>query len=319
MTAPVFLALFILAVSVSGNRVMARATWPNRAPALGIVAWQALTIGTALAVIFAGLALAMPRMHLTVDLAQLLEACAEELRHQYGTPAGALMSGAGAVLSLGVLARFVVLMTTTALADRRDRHRHLAGLALITDPSAGSDVTLVEHDVPVVYCLPGRNKRVVVTRGAQQVLSERELAGVLVHERAHLRARHHLAVAVASVLSRTFFGLGLFKLAQKRISELAEMHADDAANADQRRDLASALLHLTGSATPAGALGVGGSTALARIVRLSRPQEPLPRLARLPILGLAAGLVLSPVLLAMIPAGVALAADCCGAALVPLS
>lgn len=319
MTAPVFLVLFIVAASLIGRRVLVRAAWPMRAPALGIVAWQALSLGTALAVVLTGLALVMPTMHLTVDLARLLQACVEELRHQYGTPAGVLMSGAGAALSLGVLGRFTVLMTVTAIATRRDRRTHVAGLALVAGPPPTSDVTVVDHDVPLVYCLPGRHKRVVVTRGATRVLTARQLSGVLAHERAHLHARHHLAIAAATVLSRTFFDLGLFALARDRIIELAEMHADDAAGSDQRRDLATALLQLTGLATPAGALGAGGSTALARIVRLSRPEEPLPSLARLPILAVAAGLVLGPALLAMLPVGVAIVADCCASPVLPPS
>ncbi|MER6127197.1 M48 family metalloprotease [Streptomyces sp. NPDC001795] len=46
--------------------------------------------------------------------------------------------------------------------------------------------TIVEHGVPAVYCLSGRDARVVVTRGALDVRSETQLRAVLEHERAHI-------------------------------------------------------------------------------------------------------------------------------------
>ena len=313
MTAPLFLSLFLVAASLFGTRVLAAASWPARSPALGIVAWQALSAAAALAVVVAGLTLALPQMHLTADLARLVQACVEEMRHQYGTPAGALLSGAGAALAIGVAGRFAVLLTSSTLAARRHRRYHLARLALVAEPASARRFTVVKHDVPLVYCVPGRDKTVVVTTGATRLLTDRELEGVLAHERAHLRARHHLAIAAATALSQTFLNLGMFRLARDRIVELAEMHADDAASHEQRRGLASALLHLTGVAVPSGALGAGGCAAATRIVRLSKPQQPLPRRARVPILAAAAGLVLFPLILAMVPMGVALVADCCAA------
>ena len=318
MTAPLVLGLFILVVSALGSRVLATAAWPTRAPALGILAWQALTVAVALAVVFAGVAIALPQLYLTIDLARLMQACVDELRHQYGTPAGALLSGTGVTLSVGVLGRFGVLLMSGALNARRARSRHNSRLEMLTHLGSQPGVTVIDHEVPMAYCLPGRGRRVVVTRGATEVLTEGELNGVLAHERAHLRARHHLATLVAGALSRTFFDLGLFALARDRISELIEMHADDAAGAERRRDLASALMHLSGLGTPIGALGAAGAGgAIARIVRLSRPQDPLPRSAQLPIVLSAAVVVVIPMLLTMIPVGVALVADCCGAGGLP--
>ena len=53
MTAPVLL-LFFAALRVLGGRVLNRASWPSRAPALGILAWQALTASPPLSVAFTG-------------------------------------------------------------------------------------------------------------------------------------------------------------------------------------------------------------------------------------------------------------------------
>ena len=188
---------------------------------------------------------------------------------------------------------------------------------MVSPGQDGSGVTFVDHDAPLVYCLPGRSGRVVVTAGAARLLSHEELASVLAHERAHLRARHHVLIAAAAALSRTFFGLGVFALAAERISHLAEMHADDAAGREQRPHLATALLHLVGCPTPAGALGAGGSGAVTRIVRLSRPDVPLSRATRAFVMALLAVLVVSPMMIALLPAGVALIVDCCTSLLTP--
>lgn len=311
MIAPTVLVLFALSAAAAGPRLLSRGSWTTRAPALGIFAWQALTVAVALALVLAGLALALPELHLTTDLAALLQACAAELRHQYGTPGGSALSVAGGVFAIAVVTRFGVCLSLALLNARRHRRRHLRGLALISRAEDGSGVTFVDHDAPLVYCLPGRSGQVVVTDGAARLLSQEELAGVLAHERAHLRARHHLLISTSVALSRAFFGVGVFGLAAERISCLAEMHADDAAGREQRPHLAMALLHLVGCPTPAGALGAGGGEAAARIMRLARPSLPLPHGARILVAGLLALLLVSPMMIALIPAGVALVVDCC--------
>lgn len=311
MIAPAALLAFAAVASLFGRRVLAHASWTVRAPALGIAAWQALTLAIALAIVFAGFTLALPQLNLTSDLARLLQACVEEIRHQYGTPAGAALGGSGALLAGGIAVRFAASFILSWWRSGRDRRRHLARLSLVTEELADTGVTLVEHQAPLVYCLPGRQSRIVVTSAAAHVLSEHEMRGVLAHERAHLHARHHLAITLAATLAATFFNAEVFRVAVERIKMLAEMHADDAAGARHRRDLASALLHLTGSAAPAGALGAGGDEAVARILRLSKPRSPLPPRVQLSIVACTVGVVLVPVALALFPAGLALLIDCC--------
>ncbi|WP_148575342.1 M56 family metallopeptidase [Nocardioides caldifontis] len=304
------MALFVV-MAILGGRLLDRATWPTRAPALGILAWQALTAAVALAVVLTGVSLALPELHLSGNVSQMLRTCLIELQHRYSTPVGSMLGVAGACLALGVSARLLHAWTATTLAAGRQRRRHLIGLGLIADSTSPDAVAFVDHEEPLVYCLPGRRRRVVVTSGAKRLLTQRQLRGVLAHERVHLRARHHLAIVASTALSQAFFGLGVFRTAAERVVELVEMHADDAVSGSQRRDLASALLRLSGAAAPAGALGVGGATAVARIIRLSQPRAPLPSQARWPILALTLATVVIPVLLAVLPAGMAVAEHCC--------
>lgn len=311
MIAAMFLVLFAGVASIAGCRLLGGAAWPTRAPALAILAWQALTAAVALAVVLTGVTLALPELHLTGDMRQMLRTCVIEMQHQYSTPTGALLGVVGALLAIGLAARLLYAWTATMLNAHRLRRRHLGGLGLIADSTSSDGVAFVDHDEPLVYCLPGRKRRVVVTRGAARLLTRGELGGVLAHEQVHLRARHHLAISASIALSRAFCGFGVFGRAADKIAELVEMHADDAVAGPQRRDLASALLRLAGAGTPAGALGVGGATAVARIIRLSQPRAPLPSVARWPIVVLLVAIVLIPVVLALVPAGVSVAEHCC--------
>jgi Zn-dependent protease with chaperone function len=63
---------------------------------------------------------------------------------------------------------------------------------------------ILDDDVPAAYCLPCGRHRVVISAGALSRLSPGQLQAVLAHERAHLRAHHHLMLAIASALARAF-------------------------------------------------------------------------------------------------------------------
>jgi Zn-dependent protease with chaperone function len=205
------------------------------------------------------------------------------------------------------------------------------------DPALGA--LLVEHPQPAAYCVAGPDPAVIVTSAALQALDRDQLAAVLAHERAHLAWHHHRLVTLARIAQQLLPFLPLMRDAAVQVARLVEMHADDTATAaHDTRTLATALVVLaeqgglvpgalaapglgaTGpvaagpSATgpvPAG-LGAAGITAagaeaLQRIQRMLRPAEPLGGLRRQLLRAGAAGLALTPPLLALTPALVALA------------
>lgn len=312
--------LLLVAVSGSwfGTGVLSRADWPRRAPALGIVAWQCLSVSIALSLILSGLTLLVPAPHLLGDVAGFLLACVTEFHSQYPPTKISVLSviaGAGAV---GLFGRVIWALTAETVRIRRHRNAHRAIVDLVGRPVPSTGVVMLEHPVPMVYCLPGRRRRVVVTRAASRMLSSEQLSCVLAHERAHLRARHDLALAASEALRRAFFDRRVFRTAAERIGALVEMHADDGVGRDRDRRiaLAGALVCLAGARSPAGALGAGGASALARVNRLSRPVRPLllPERTRI-VLGFA-GILVAPAIFALGPATAGLLA-CWGAA--PLS
>ena len=166
----------------------------------------------------------------------------------------------------------------------------------------------MEHSQPAAYCVAGRQPTVILTTGAVQALDPGQLDAVLAHERAHLTARHHRLVALARIGREVLPFLPLMRDAERQVARLVELHADDAATrVRDPRLLATALVVLATSASPAPALAAGAADSVQRIHRLLGPSEPLGRARRHLLRATAAALALAPVLLALIPAVLALA------------
>lgn len=312
MTAPLILLSYALLVGTLGSRALLGAQWPERAPGLGIVAWQALTSSVVLSVMLAGTALALPTLPMTTDLADLLQACALALQAHYATQGGAAVGAAGAALAAGVAARIGYCLAAGWAATRRHRKQQRQLLELLGHRQVGSGAVVVQHSTAAAYCLPGRHGQVVLTTTALNTLGDAELAAVLAHERAHLRGRHDLILAGAAALRAAFPFLPLFRTAHAQLARLVEMHADDhALGHSDRRVLATALVALSGAAHPAGALGAGGESALARVQRLAAPLRPLGKRRSAVVLLTAAVLVVLPVAIAVAPAVAAATMDYC--------
>ena len=196
------LLAYAVVMAAGGNRWLPRASWPLRAPRIGIVAWQAATLSVAASAVAAGLILAVPCIRLSGDPA-VLRACLALMREQYAGLEGAAVGVAGGVLALGVLGRIGWCTVAAMTAARRCRARHDDALALIARPAPVPGVRIIDDDRPAVYCVPGR-RRIVVTTGALRCLDSSQLDAVLAHERAHLSGRHHLVLTLSAALTSAF-------------------------------------------------------------------------------------------------------------------
>ncbi|NYG55334.1 M48 family metalloprotease [Nocardioides perillae] len=312
MIAEIALLLVAALAATSGPRLLRGSTWIERSPWVGIVLWQSLSVSAIAAAVLAGAALALPAVPLSDDLAALLSACGAALRAQYETPGGTAASATGTVLTSGVLGRVFYCLAAEVTLARNQRARHLRSLAVLAQPDVRTGALVLDHGVPVAYCLPGRGGRVVVTSAALETLGDEEFAAVLAHERAHLDARHHLVLAVSSALARAFPRVPVFRDAHEALMRLVEMHADDvAASCNERLNIATALVRLAESKAPAAALGAGGPTSVARVRRMLAPADPLRVGGVAAALATAAMLVLAPVGILVAPAVVAATADLC--------
>ncbi len=273
---PLLLAAYAVAVAAAGTWWLPRASWPLRAPRLGIAVWQALSVTVVASALLAGLILAIPCLRVWADWASL-RACVMSVRAQYASPGGALASTAGGIFTLGVAGRLVWCTASAIAGARRRRARHDEVLSLVGRRGPVPGMVLLEDDRPAVYCVPGR-RRIVFTTGALRRLDGRQLDAVLAHERAHLAGRHHLAIMFAEALRAAFPHTRFFAAAASQISCLVEMAADDAAaRRAHRLTLADALLTLAAARVPAGALGAAGTAGAQRIRRLIDSPRPASR------------------------------------------
>ncbi|CAA9228711.1 MAG: Peptidase M48, Ste24p precursor [uncultured Corynebacteriales bacterium] len=278
-------------------------------PRLGVLAWQAAALSAVGAGVIGGLALAVPAVPHGVN--EFLAACTHAFPGGAATAGGAAAAGGAAVRMAGLAVAAAVLgraawgVGTSLVIGRRQRRRHADALRIVAQPSPRPGAVVLQSDVALVYCVPGRGGQVVVTSGALRSLSESELGAVLAHEGAHLRGRHHLALAVLRGLNRAFPGVPLFGQAVAEVGRLLEMCADDiAAIRHGRATLISALSRLSTTSAPAMSLAAAATAVEERVRRLSVPPagRARPRTA----------LTVCVVLLAagpLIAAGVPFAAD----------
>jgi len=149
----------------------------------------------------------------------------------------------------------------------------------------------------VAYCVPAvRQSRVVLSDGALRALAPDEVAAVLAHEEAHLRARHDLVLDTFTALHRAFPIAVRSNVPLDEARLLVELLADDAA---RRRTgavpLARALVAMAAAPVPRFAMGVSYGTVV-RVSRLAEDVRP-HRLLSAGIYLLALGLVALPVVI----------------------
>ncbi len=298
-----------------GPRVLRGAAWEERYPRAAIAAWQALSASTVTAVLLAGLSAAMPMTAGAITAtspADFLRTCAMLLLDQYATPSGALATTGGLGVATVVSVRILGSAARTAHRVTRARRAQRLRLAVLAHRDPATGILVLDHAEAAAYCVPGRGGRVVVTSGALGRLGSGELEAVLAHERAHLRGRHDVVVAAATVLRDAFGFVPLLAAAADRIPQLVEMAADDAATRSaDRRCLAQALLSLGGAPTPTGLLGAGGSTAAARVRRLVAPHRHFGVVRGLAVSAGIAAVLMLPLALATLPVLAAVGEGCC--------
>jgi Zn-dependent protease with chaperone function len=268
----------ILAVLLVGPvpALLARATWPLRAPRAAMVLWQAIALAAVLSAFSAGIATATRLLMPGPD----------------GRPTASIIGAVGrlgwplwtayiAVFALTVLvgARLMVAVVRVVIANRRRRAHHRMVVDLV---GVGNDVALAQRCArtrdlrilhvpqPLAYCLPGVRSRVVVSEGTLTTLADDEVAAILTHERAHLRARHDLVLEAFTAVHAAFPRLVRSASALGAVQLLVELLADDAAvRAAGRAPLARALVACASGRAPSGALAAGGTSTVLRVRRLA--------------------------------------------------
>jgi Zn-dependent protease with chaperone function len=275
--------------------MLARATWPTRAPRAAIVLWQSIALAAVLSAFSAGIAIASrlfvpgPDGRPTATITSEIEALGWPLWTAYVI-----------VFAITVVigARLTYAVVQVAIATRRRRAHHRMVVDLV-GKSQGTHLRILDVAQPLAYCLPGVRSRVVVSEGALSTLADNEMAAILTHERAHLRARHDLVLEMFTAVHAAFPRFVRSAHALHAVRLLIELLADDAAvRTAGPTPLARALVACASGHTPSGALAAGGPTTVLRVRRLGgRPNSRA--LAATAYLAAAAVLVVPTVALAL--------------------
>jgi len=318
---------------VPAARLLASARWPRRSPAAAIALWQALGLSWGVATVGALAGIGATGLSRTVAggtgadgpvlaggrLAGVAAAAADQAtRLMLGSGGGPVRSWsvltglraaclvAGAAL-LAVLC-WILIAAITAVLRARHRQRALLRLLAHGDPKVPGAL-VVDHPAAAAYCVPGLRSAIVISAGTLDLLDQAELAAVLAHERAHLRARHDLVLLPFTALLRAFRWSETARDANREVALLVEMLADDRARRLRpARELAMALLRVGaagGGRAPVGALAAAGATVdcelAARVTRLLRPQPGLSVIAMALLGAVAAFLVIAPAAALLLP------------------
>ena len=340
MAAAVFTLGAVAIGCVVAAHLLAGASWPRRSPAVAIALWQALGLGWGVATVgtLAGFgAFALPR-RAESGVMSIAAGSARAAGLVFG--AGSAARGWDVLTALRVLSLtagimlltllcWILLAAVSAVLRARHRQRALLGLLAHDDPKVPGAL-VVDHPAAAAYCVPGLRSAIVISAGALDLLDQAELAAVLAHERAHLRARHDLVLLPFTALLRAFRWSAVAREANREVALLVEMMADDRAQRRlPARELATALLRVGaygGGRAPTGALAIAGGSAqatsssaastarpactpgpsidgelAARVTRLLRPPPGLPVLAVILLGTVAALLVVAPALALLLP------------------
>lgn len=263
MITPILLAALALILTGPAPALLARSSWPYKVPRAAVILWQALALAAVLAALGAGIAMSY-------------SAAGEpgEPRFDPSSPRDLVAALILAMTAL-VLVRLVWAAGHVAVGTRarRKRHRDLVDV-LATPDGLIPGLRVLAEKTPLAYCLPAfRGARVVVSVGALDRLDDSELAAVLAHEQAHLRARHDLVLEAFTALHQAFPRRVRSEVALAQARTLVELLADDdARRRNGPRPLAHALVALAGAPAPQAGLAAAESATLLRVRRLAEPE-----------------------------------------------
>lgn len=296
------LGMLLLGVVLAepASRALAAAEWPTRDPVGGLLVWQAIGLAGGLALLGSGVLYGLAPLgpSLPAAVPGALDALLGGRLPAVLDPTHLLALLAALVLGLRLVG--VLLAVTIRTLRARRRHRDLLDL-LATPWPAVPGARVLDHPVPVAYCLPGLRSRLVLSAGVLDALEPPGVRAVLAHERAHLRERHDLVVLPFVAWGATAPFVRGMVCAQLAVAALVEMRADDVASAAVTPKQLSGALQTMGGVAPAAALSSFTDALDHRLERITTP-PPRPGVAIQVLVRLAAlALVTLPIAALLLP------------------
>jgi Zn-dependent protease with chaperone function len=294
------LGLLVVGVALAEpvSRVLARACWPARDPVGGLILWQAVGLSGGLALLGAGFGYGLAP--LGSSLPEAVPVFAGALAEGRLPPALGSSHLVSLLLAFLLALRLVGVLLAVSVRTMRMRARHRDLIDLLGTPwPAVPGAHVLDHPVPVAYCLPGLRARLVLSAGVLDALDPAGVRAVLAHERAHLRERHDLVVLPFVAWGATAPFVRGMVCAQFAVAALIEMRADDVASCRVAPTQLTGALRSMGGTAPAAALSSFTDGLDHRLARITCPPPPLPmavrvlvRLAAVALAALPLGLLL---------------------------
>lgn len=185
-------------------------------------------------------------------------------------------------ISAGLVAVVVATRCAYVVLRVRQRNRSIRAEPWFGshEPQGDFELVILPSEAVLAVSVPGRPPQVLVSQGLLDRLSPGEVAAVLRHEAAHVRARHWRFTLAALLVEQVFSPMPLAHLSGRALRDALELWADEAAMDDAPDDRAS--LHdalLTVACESDGPQDAVEATSRSRSVleRLRRLDKPAAR------------------------------------------
>jgi Zn-dependent protease with chaperone function len=295
------LGLLVLGVLLAEpvSRALAAAQWPARDPVGGLLVWQAVGLAGGLSLLGSGVVYGLAPLGPSLPAA--LSAAIDTLAAGQ-LPEIEIVHVIALLAALVLALRLVSVLVAVTVRTLRARQRHRDLLDLLGTPwPAVPGARVLDHPVPVAYCLPGMRSRLVLSAGVLDALDPPAVRAVLAHEQAHLRERHDLVVLPFVAWGATAPFVRGMVCAQVAVAALIEMRADDVASSAVTARQLTGALRTMGGAAPAAALSSFTDALDRRLLRITDPPRPLSVAVRVLVRLGAIGLVGVPTALLLLP------------------
>ncbi|MFC4015848.1 M56 family metallopeptidase [Nonomuraea purpurea] len=260
-------ALLPVALGDRAARRLAGAAWTHRCPRAALALWQAIGLAAGLGAVGLGLVGAV------APLAAVFPHGVHTLVRQIIGGHGLHGLGPAHLLALawsaGLMSWLLIHTARTTAKTIGERRRQRLLVDVVADHSPAHDAYVLPVAEHVAYCVPGRRRRIVLSRGTLDLLAPQELQAVLGHERAHARGHHDLALLPFVALAHAFPWPACVRTARQAVVVLVEMIADDhARRAHGALPLARALVRMAAPEPASGALCLADTGVVERLQRL---------------------------------------------------
>lgn len=282
MTVVVVLVLGALLVAWAAPRLLDRMLRSGVDPQVSLVTWLALVGGTVISLAASVVLLLLPGHGPARRVVTLVHHCWTVLRTGSAPGVEEAIGLLGILVAVVALVRCVVGVLRHA-RQRRELHRHHLGLLRILAQSKPERYPTLWLDLPrpVAYSLAGDPSLIVASEGLRRKLPGDAVSAVLAHERAHLRGRHHVLVALAEAVADAVPWLPLMRCSPEFVRTAVELAADStAARSHGCETVRSALLGMSSHGTPRFALGMAEEPTELRLSVLSSDRQVRGTIAR---------------------------------------